>query len=94
MKKQTTTEAQNVFDREKFMLAQSIIGTIRATNAPFCCGDGEKDEAINKDVNYLDDVATMIANECSIFQIEDLISILDRALEQKIKEKEHKLRIV
>jgi len=67
-------------DREKFMLARTIIGVVSAANAPYCCTDGDKQEAINADPNYVNDVAQMVAEEFdSKMMLESLMEILTEA---------------
>lgn len=66
--------------REQWMLARSLAGSINACNAPFCVGEGEGQEEINRDPNYIDNVASELARQCSRMAIEDAIQVLEAAL--------------
>jgi hypothetical protein len=63
------------------MLAQALAGAINAANAPFCCGESELEEEVNRDPSYLENVAIEVSRLCGKMALEDTIQILERARE-------------
>jgi hypothetical protein len=66
--------------REQWMLANAFAGVINACNAPFSVGEGEEQEEVNRDPNYIDNLASELARRCSPMAIEDAIQVLEAAL--------------
>jgi hypothetical protein len=67
--------------REQWMLAHAFIGVVIACNAPFCAGPDDEEEEINRDPDYIENVASEIAAHCSVMQLEDAIDVLKEAIE-------------
>lgn len=65
--------------REQWMLATTLAAACNACNAPFCSIDGEE-EAVNADLDYLDNVAHGVAERTSVMALEDAIDVLTAAL--------------
>lgn len=70
-------------DREKWMLAQTLIGAIRVCNAPFCSDNITDNAQVDKDPEYVREVAALIASEVSHMMLEDAIQVLETALSLK-----------
>jgi hypothetical protein len=68
--------------REQWMLAQLLAGAVNACNAPFCVGKGEQKEEVNRDRNYVANVAAELARLCSPMAIEDAVQVLEEALQK------------
>lgn len=68
--------------REQWMLANALAGAINACNAPFCVGEDEEQEEINRDPNYIDSVASELSRLCSRMAIEDTLQLLEAALDK------------
>lgn len=68
--------------REQWMLANALAGVVNACNAPFCVGEHEGQEEINRDQNYIDSVALELSRLCSRFAIEDTVQLLEKALDK------------
>lgn len=66
--------------REQCILANALAGAINACNAPFCVGEREEREEINRDPDYVENVASELSRLCSRMAIEDAMEILERAL--------------
>ena len=68
--------------REQWMLANALAGIINACNAPFCVGEREEREEINREPDYIDNVASELSRLCSRMAIEDTVQVLERALDK------------
>jgi hypothetical protein len=66
--------------REQWMLANSLAGVVNASNAPFCVGECEQREEINRDPHYIDNVATQLSQLCGRMALEDTVQLLETAL--------------
>jgi len=69
--------------REQFMLAHCIAGCIQASNPPFCAY-GYDEEEVNRDPDYIENVATQVVEflHGDHMAVEDLIIILEKVLEK------------
>jgi hypothetical protein len=66
--------------REQWILANALAGIVNACNAPFCVGEFEEREEINRDPHYIDNVASELSRLCSRMAIEDTLHLLETAL--------------
>jgi len=74
---------KNDCSREQWILAKQLSTAVMCMNAPFC--DSGPAEGPNE--KYLEKVSQLIADETSIFALEDVIPVLQRALDLKIETK-------
>lgn len=67
--------------REQWMIATALAGVVNAANAPFCYSEHEAEEEVNRDSDYIDNVATQLSELCGRMALEDTVQLLERAIE-------------
>ena len=69
--------------RTKTILTRQVVTTVSNLNTLYSSADGE--EELIHVPGFLDSLARMIAQECSISSLEDTMAILERAVSHKAK---------
>jgi hypothetical protein len=75
--------------REQWMLASALAGIVNASNAPFCVGECEEQEEVDRDPHYIDNVAAELSRRCSRMALEDTVQLLERALDKLHVDSQH-----